>query len=147
MPCIMKGNKSGVGRLVSADLQIRWLWFSRLIQKPQHPKRQLGTNGRFDVVGKDVGIRQIRIHVGYRQHFCQKLLVKDNSIEAECKSDRTTLTAFYRLTTFLKTILPSANCTFTKYIPEGKLLKSSSKSGFEGEVSCNIFPIKSTIWQ
>ena len=69
--------------------------------------------------------------------FDQNLLVKGNSIEADCKSagsirsdcksDRTamTLTAFYRLTTFLKAILPSVNCTVTKYIPEGKPLKSS----------------------
>ena len=47
--------------------------------KPQHPKGQFGANGRFDVVGKDVGIRQIRIYI----------LVKGNGIKADCKSDRT----------------------------------------------------------
>jgi hypothetical protein len=70
-----------------------------------------------------------------------------DSIRLDCKSDRTTLTAFYRLTTFLKAIFPSANCTFTKYIPEGKPLKSSSKSGFEGKISCKTLPIKPMIWQ
>jgi hypothetical protein len=74
------------------------------------------------------------------------VLVEGNSIEADCKSDRPTLTAFYRLIAFLKAILPSANCTFTKYIPEGHLLKSKSKTGLEGEVSCKTFPIKPMIW-
>ena len=31
-----------------------------LVQKTQHPKRQFGSYGQLDVVGKDVGIRQIR---------------------------------------------------------------------------------------
>lgn len=31
-----------------------------LIQKPQHPKGQLRSDGRLDVIGKDVGIKQIR---------------------------------------------------------------------------------------
>ena len=48
--------------------------------KKQHPKRQLGANGRLYVISKDIGIRQIRylgeafvlaVIVGYRQHFWQ----------------------------------------------------------------------------
>ena len=77
--------------------------------------------------------------------FHQKPLVKGNNIEEDCKSNRMTLTAFYRLTTFLKAILPSANCVFTKYIPEGNLPKSRSKAAFDGVVSCKTRPVKSTI--
>lgn len=54
--------------------------FSGLIQKPQHPKRQLGTDGGFDVVCKDIRIRQICDLVEAVLHLIQCLvhcLVRD----------------------------------------------------------------------